>query len=211
MSVDSQKFCCFFKSQLNQIFLGRDAHAFFEKVRQVAAVDIQAISYLPDRDAIKNVDGHQLKTTLISSDDTITINNGISNDNAQSLLSGVFQNNVDDEDESFVDGQNNTGYKQLVKMFDGFQDDDGVRSYNAKVNVNSVTPISDKKFKVNYQVKFTFDNQNNDGDDSSTKKIQVFKYTGTIVKTNDQNSNNGLKIKDLGHAKKVSESNEHED
>ena len=38
----------------------------------------------------KNVDGHQLKTTLISSDDTITINNGISNDNAQSLLSGVF-------------------------------------------------------------------------------------------------------------------------
>nr|PMC27949.1 hypothetical protein CJ225_02985 [Gardnerella vaginalis] len=159
----------------------------------------------------KNVDGHQLKTTLISSDDTITINNGISNDNAQSLLSGVFQNNVDDEDESFVDGQNNTGYKQLVKMFDGFQDDDGVRSYNAKVNVNSVTPISDKKFKVNYQVKFTFDNQNNDGDDSSTKKIQVFKYTGTIVKTNDQNSNNGLKIKDLGHAKKVSESNEHED
>ena len=64
---------------------------------------------------------------------------------------------------------------------------------------------------MNYQVKFTFDNQNNDGDDSSTKKIQVFKYTGTIVKTNDQNSNNGLKIKDLGHAKKVSESNEHED
>ncbi|WCT58420.1 zinc-ribbon domain-containing protein [Limosilactobacillus vaginalis] len=159
----------------------------------------------------KNVDGHQLKTTLISSDDTITINNGISNDNAQSLLSGVFQNNVDDEDESFVDGQNNTGYKQLVKMFDGFQDDDGIRSYNAKVNVNSVTPISDKKFKVNYQVKFTFDNQNNDDDDNSTKKIQVFKYTGTIVKTNDQNSNNGLKIKDLGHAKKVSESNEHED
>ena len=52
LSVDSQKFCCFFKSQLNQIFLGRDAHAFFEKVRQVAAVDIQAISYLPDRDAI---------------------------------------------------------------------------------------------------------------------------------------------------------------
>lgn len=52
LSVDSQKLCCFFKSQLNQIFLGRDAHAFFEKVRQVAAVDIQAISYLPDRDAI---------------------------------------------------------------------------------------------------------------------------------------------------------------
>ena len=159
----------------------------------------------------KNVDGHQLKTTLSSSDDSITINNGISNDTAQSLLSSVFQSNVDDEDESFVDGQNNTGYKQLVKMFDGFQDDDGVRSYDAKVNVNSVTPISDKKFKVNYQVKFTFDNQNNDDDDSSTKKIQVFKYTGTIVKTNDQNDNNGLKIKDLGYAKKVSESNEHED
>ena len=126
-------------------------------------------------------------------------------------MSSVFQSNVDDEDESFVDGQNNTGYKQLVKMFDGFQDDDGVRSYDAKVNVNSVTLISDKKFKVNYQVKFTFDNQNNDDDDSSTKKIQVFKYTGTIVKTNDQNDNNGLKIKDLGYAKKVSESNEHED
>ena len=31
LSVDSQKLCCFFKSQLNQIFLGRDAHAFFEK------------------------------------------------------------------------------------------------------------------------------------------------------------------------------------
>ena len=52
LSVDSQKLCCFFKSQLNQIFLGRDAHAFFEKVRQVAAVDIQVISYLPDRDVI---------------------------------------------------------------------------------------------------------------------------------------------------------------
>ena len=52
MSVDSQNLCCFFKSQLNQIFLGRDAHAFFEKVRQVAAVDIQAISDLLDRDAI---------------------------------------------------------------------------------------------------------------------------------------------------------------
>lgn len=159
----------------------------------------------------KNVDGHQLKTTLSSSDDSITINNGISNDTAQSLLSGVFQSNVDDEDESFVGGQNNTGYKQLVKMFDGFQNDDGVRSYDAKVNVNSVTPTSDKKFKVNYQVKFTFDNENDDDDDSSTKKIQVFKYTGTIVKTNVQNNNNGLKIKNLGHAKKVSESNEHED
>lgn len=159
----------------------------------------------------KNTGGHQLKTTLSSSDDSITINNGISNDTAQSLLSDVFHNGVDDNDEDFVDGQNNTGYKQLVKMFDGFQNDDGILSYGAKVNVNNVTPVSDKEFKVNYQVKFTFTNKGSDDNDSSTKRIQVFKYTAKIVKTNDQNSNNGLKIKDLGHAKKVSESNEHED
>ena len=97
-------------------------------------------------------------------------------------------------------------------MFDGFNDDDGIRSYDEKVNVNSVTPISDKEFKVNYQVKFTFINKSGDDDDnSSTKRIQVFKYTGTLVKTNDQNNSNGFKIKSLGHAKKVSESNESED
>lgn len=159
----------------------------------------------------KNAGGHQIKTTLTSSDDDITINNGISNDTAQSLLSAVFQSSVDDNDEDFVGGQNNTGYKQLVKMFDGFENDDGIESYDEKVNVNSVTPISDKKFKVTYQVKFTFHNKSGDDDDSSTqKRIQVFKYTGTIVKTNDQNNNNGLKIKSIGHAKKVSESNENE-
>ncbi|WP_251576619.1 zinc-ribbon domain-containing protein [Limosilactobacillus agrestimuris] len=156
----------------------------------------------------KNVGNHNIKTTVTSSDDSITMNNGISNDTAQSILSSVFQSGVDDNDESFVSGQNNTGYKQLVKMFDGFSDDDGISSYDAKVNVNSVTPVSDKKFKVNYQVKFTFYNKNNDDDDSETKRIQVFKYTGILVKTNDQNNNNGFKIQSLGHAKKVSESNE---
>lgn len=156
----------------------------------------------------KNVGNHDIKTTVTSSDDSITMNNGISNDTAQSILSSVFQSGVDDNDESFVSGQNNTGYKQLVKMFDGFSDDDGISSYDAKVNVNSVTPVSDKKFKVNYQVKFTFYNKNNDDDDSETKRIQVFKYTGILVKTNDQNNNNGFKIQSLGHAKKVSESNE---
>lgn len=160
----------------------------------------------------KTVGSHHIKTTLTSSDDNIIINNGISNDVAQSLLTSVFQSGVDDNDEEFVGGQNNTGYKQLVKMFDGFNDDDGIRSYDEKVNVNSVTPISDKEFKVNYQVKFTFINKSGDDDDnSSTKRIQVFKYTGTLVKTNDQNNSNGFKIKSLGHAKKVSESNESED
>lgn len=161
----------------------------------------------------KNVGKHTIKTTLTSSDDTITMNNGISNSTAESLLSNVFHSGVDDQDESFVGGQNNTGYKQLVKMFDGFQDDDGIESYDEKVNVNNVTPISGNKFKVNYQVKFTFINKNGDDDDSgTTKRIQVFKYTATLVKTNDQNnSNNGFKIQSLGHAKKVSESNENRD
>ena len=31
VSVDSQKLCCFFKSQLNQIFLGRDAMRFLKR------------------------------------------------------------------------------------------------------------------------------------------------------------------------------------
>lgn len=158
----------------------------------------------------KTVNGHTIKTTLNSSDDSITINNGISNDLAQSLLSSVFTHNVDDLDEDFVGGQNNDGYKQLVKMFDGFQDDDDIESYDATVNVNSVSPLSNSKYKVNYQVKFTFENKDGDDDDSSTsKRIQVFKYSGIIVKTNDQNnSNSGFKIQSLGHAKKVSESNE---
>ena len=163
--------------------------------------------------ATKTVGGHTIKTTLTSSDDEITINNGISNDTAQSLLSSVFSSNVDDDDEEFVGGQNNEGYKQLVKMFDGFQNDDDIESYDAKVNVNNVTPMSGRKFKVNYQVKFTFENKNGDDDDdtSTTKRIQVFKYSGVISKTNDQNANNGFKIQSLGHAKKVSESNENED
>lgn len=161
----------------------------------------------------KTVNGHTIKTTLNSSDDEITINNGISNQSAQELLSSVFSSNVDDQDENFVNGQNNEGYKQLVKMFDGFQHDDGILGANTHVNVNSVTPLSGSKYKVNYQVKFTFENKNGDDDDSSTtKRIQVFKYNGILVKTSDQTNNySGLKIQSLGHAKKVSESNEKED
>ena len=141
------------------------------------------------------------------------MNNGISNDTAQSILSDVFQHDVDDQDEDFIGGQNNEGYKQLVKMFDGFQDDDDIESYDAKVNVNNVVPLSDSKFKVNYSVKFTFMNKKGDDTDSGTnKRIQVFKYTGILQKTNDSNNNyNGFKINSLGHAKKVSESNEDED
>lgn len=162
--------------------------------------------------ATKTVNGHTIKNTLTSSDEEITINNEISNDTAQSLLSSVFNSDVDDNDEEFIGGQNNEGYKQLVKMFDGFENDDDIESYDAKVNVNSVTPMSGKKFKVNYQVKFTFENKRSDDDDdtSTNKRIQVFKYSGVISKTNDQNVDNGLKIQSLGHAKKVSESNENE-
>lgn len=155
----------------------------------------------------KNIGKHQIKATVTSSDTNITMNNGISNDTAQSILSNVFQSNVDDQDESFVNGQNNTDYKQLVKMFNGFNHDDDINSFQANVNVNNVTPISDKKFKVNYQVKFVFYNKN--GDDGETKKIQVFKYTATLVKTNNNNSSsNGFQIQSLGHAKKVSETSE---
>lgn len=161
----------------------------------------------------KTSNGHNIKSVINSSDDEITMNNGISNDTAQSILSDVFQHDVDDQDEDFIGGQNNEGYKQLVKMFDGFQDDDDIESYDAKVNVNNVVPLSDSKFKVNYSVKFTFMNKKGDDTDSGTnKRIQVFKYTGILQKTNDSNNNyNGFKINSLGHAKKVSESNEDED
>lgn len=160
----------------------------------------------------KTAAGHQIKSVVNSSDDEITMNNGVSNDTAQSILSNVFQRDVDDQDEDFIGGQNNEGYKQLVKMFDGFQDDDDIESYDAKVNVNSVTPLSDSKFRVNYSVKFTFENKKGDDDDFGTnKRIQVFKYSGILKKTNDtNNSYNGFKIQSLGHAKKVSESNEDE-
>lgn len=161
----------------------------------------------------KTTNGHAIRSVINSSDDEITMNNGVSNDTAQSILSNVFQHDVDDQDEDFIGGQNNEGYKQLVKMFDGFQDDDDIESYDAKVNVNNVTPLSDSKFKVNYSVKFTFMNKKGDDTDSGTnKRIQVFKYTGILQKTNDSNNNyNGFKIQSLGHAKKVSESNEDED
>lgn len=161
----------------------------------------------------KTTNGHNIKSVINSSDDSITMNNGVSNQTAQSILTDVFQHDVDDQDEDFIGGQNNEGYKQLVKMFDGFQDDDGIESYDAKVNVNNVTPLSDSKFKVNYSVKFTFMNKKGDDDDSgSNKRIQVFKYTGILQKTNDSNNKyNGFKIQNLGHAKKVSESNEDED
>lgn len=157
---------------------------------------------------IKKVGGHDIKTTLTSSDDNITINNGISNNAAQTLLSSVFKDNVEDSDELFVDGQNNEGYKQLVTMFDGYDHDKDITNIDVKVNVNNVEPESSTKYKVNYQVRYAFSIRNDDDDLNLTKKIQVFKYSGVLVKTDDQNDsvNNGLKIQSLGHAKKVSES-----
>lgn len=90
-------------------------------------------------------------------------------------------------------------------MFNGYNDDNDILGYNMVVNVNKVTPVSAKKFKVDYQVKYIFTNRV--GDDKQ-EKTQVFKYMATIVKTNDTNElrYNGLKIQSLGHAKKVSES-----
>lgn len=157
---------------------------------------------------VKEVDGHKVKSIVTSSDTNITMNSGISNSTAQSLLEYAFTDDVDDHDEIFVNGQNNEYYKQLVGMYQGYDKDDNIISYKQSVNVNKVIPVSDKKFKVNYQVKYVFTNKIDD--DTNQKRIQIFKYTATIVKTNDTNdiSFNGLKIQDLGHAKKVSESSE---
>lgn len=153
----------------------------------------------------KEVNGHKIKSVVTSSDTNITMNNGISNDMAKSLLDSAFTSNVDNNDEIFVNGQNNKYYKQLVDMYNGYRNDKNITESSQTVNVNKVTPVSDREFKVDYQVKYAFINQLDDG---TQKKTQIFKYTATIIKTNDTNASNynGLKIKSLGHAKKVSES-----
>ncbi|MBB1109303.1 zinc-ribbon domain-containing protein [Limosilactobacillus sp. pH52_RY] len=159
---------------------------------------------------IKEVDGHKVKSVVTSSDTNITMNNGISNSTAQSLLEYAFTDNVEDHDEIFTNGQNNKYYKQLVDMYQGYDKDDNIINYDQRVNVDKVIPISNRRFKVDYQVKYVFKNKIDD--DTNQKKIQIFKYTATIIKTNDTNVTNfnGLKIQDLGHARKVSESSEND-
>lgn len=103
----------------------------------------------------------------------------ISKTAAQDLFETAFneaQSQSDDAADSFKDGQNNKDFNELYQMSKGFADDDDLLSFEYEVDVKSVAPGENGTSVVNFNVKFTFEKE----DDS--RKVQVFSYPGVVSK-----------------------------
>ncbi|MGO3490701.1 MAG: TcaA 3rd/4th domain-containing protein, partial [Lactiplantibacillus plantarum] len=116
----------------------------------------------------------------------------MSKDTASDYLNGIFTavssytstgdlsdaSDYDDRtlDDYFVNGTDNTDYKELVQMAKGYYDNDDVLDVTYEPTVLSTVPAAKQQSQITYDVKYDFTN-------SEDERIQVFRYTATVEKT----------------------------
>ncbi|OEZ35131.1 hypothetical protein A6B36_08310 [Lactiplantibacillus plantarum] len=116
----------------------------------------------------------------------------MSKDTASDYLNGIFTavssytstgdlsdaSDYDDRtlDDYFVNGTDNTDYKELVQMAKGYYDNDDVLDVTYEPTVLSTVPATKQQSQITYDVKYDFTN-------SEDERIQVFRYTATVEKT----------------------------
>ncbi|WP_290033170.1 zinc ribbon domain-containing protein [Ligilactobacillus cholophilus] len=114
-----------------------------------------------------------------------------SEETVQELLSDAFQPYQaasDDNANIFQNQESNGDFKDIKKMFDGFNKDDNNLSISTDVTVKSVLPAGDNKTDVVFDVKYAFDRI----DDK--KIVQVMEYTGAVIEKNpDYEKNNSAR------------------
>ncbi|MCG0773175.1 hypothetical protein IMAU10062_02348 [Lactiplantibacillus plantarum] len=115
----------------------------------------------------------------------------MSKDTASDYLNGIFTavssytstgdlsdaSDYDDRtlDDYFVNGTDNTDYKELVQMAKGYYDNDDVLDVTYEPTVLSTVPAAKQQSQITYDVKYDFTN-------SEDERIQVFRYTATVEK-----------------------------
>lgn len=111
----------------------------------------------------------------------------ISKDDAQSLLSQAFDQSLATSDQGaslYQNQESNSDFKQVKKMFDGFNKDDNNLSYTTDVTIKSIMPDGNGKSDVSYDVKYLFDR------DDGNQLAQVMHYNGCILEKNPDYENN---------------------
>ncbi|WP_125607009.1 zinc ribbon domain-containing protein [Lapidilactobacillus bayanensis] len=113
----------------------------------------------------------------------------ISHDNAGYLISSIYDdvsylassadsNTEDDLANLFTDGSSNKYYQDLVKMVEGYNDDDTIDSVSVSTDFKHVYPIAKNQAKVIFNVEYVFYL------DGGTH-TQVFQYVGQVNKVHD--------------------------
>ncbi|ANZ69669.1 zinc ribbon domain-containing protein [Pediococcus claussenii] len=163
------------------------------------------------------------KETPISEDEdgedvTTEFPDMITKDDADQEISNIFSDvdsisssgdKSDDLSDYFVNGDSNDDYDQLTEMAKGYYKDDDINSVSYDTKVINVKPSGHDKSDVTYQVKYTFDNSDDDSDDAG-EHIQVFEYVATFnkVAAEDDSDNSGFKISSITPGVKVSDRHE---
>lgn len=113
----------------------------------------------------------------------------ISHYDADSLISSVYSNasyltmgsdsdTEEDLADLFTDGSSNKYYQDLLKMVEGYHNDDTISSVSITPDFKHVYPLAKDQAKIIYNVKYEFDHENG-------THTQVFQYVGQINKVAD--------------------------
>jgi uncharacterized membrane protein YvbJ len=111
-----------------------------------------------------------------STDDAKDLINSVWGDLSDGTVTDSDSANDDDYDDYFVGGSTSDIYQQMIKMVDGYQNDDSISDYTMDPTLKKVVPYDTGQTKVTYDVKYSFDHDDH-------YHIQTFEYNAIIQKS----------------------------
>ncbi|WP_165815240.1 zinc ribbon domain-containing protein [Levilactobacillus bambusae] len=178
-----------------------------KKMGEVSSDGVYSVTDMPWNDNMKVYATYPVsKGKVVTSDSTkisyyddqssvdVTYPDLISKDDADSLMSSVYgaitevsqsgdtddatDDDGDDVEDDFDGGSNSTDYQDLIKMAEGYHKNDDIESVDIDPDVKSVAPGVDGTSVVNFELTYTFGQDDHD-------HIQKFSYRAVVKKVND--------------------------